>query len=108
MHLSVRGARIGARIVVVVAGMLASAVAGAAPQLDKLRVPAGFRVELVSDAVPNARQMALGRHDGAQAIVYVGSAGAGKVYALQLGAASARATVHMIASGLQLPTGVAY
>ncbi|MBV9891162.1 MAG: PQQ-dependent sugar dehydrogenase, partial [Rhizobacter sp.] len=58
--------------------------------------------------VPNAREMALGRHDGAQAIVYVGSAGPGRVYAVQLGAPGARATVHAVASGLQVPTGVAY
>ena len=109
MHLVVRGARIGSRVVVALAGMLAAATAAvAAPQLDKLRVPAGFRVELVSDAVPNARQMALGRHDAAQAIVYVGSAGAGKVYALQVGAPGTRATVHTVASGLEVPSGVAY
>jgi glucose/arabinose dehydrogenase len=81
-------------------------VASAAPQLDKLRVPAGFRVELLTDAVPDARQMALGRHDASQGVVYVGSL-AGKVYAVQYGQ-GARATVHTVASGLQLPTGVAW
>jgi hypothetical protein len=35
--------------------------ARAAVALDPLRLPPGFRVELVTDAVPNARQMALGR-----------------------------------------------
>ena len=35
--------------------------ARAAVALDKLRLPPGFRIELVTDAVPNARQMALGR-----------------------------------------------
>jgi len=35
--------------------------ANAAPQIDKLRAPPGFRVELLTDAVPNARQMTLGR-----------------------------------------------
>jgi glucose/arabinose dehydrogenase len=91
-----------------VAGLLASAVAVAAPQTEKLRVPAGFRVELLTDAVPNARQMALGRHDATRGIVYVGSASAGKVYAVQYGASGARASVQTIASGLQLPSGVAY
>ena len=108
MHLVVRGARPQSRVVVALAAVLASAAALAAPSIDKLRVPAGFRVELVTDAVPNARQMALGRNDAAQSIVYVGSAGAGKVYAVQLGAPGARATVHTIASGLQVPSGVAY
>src|SRR4051812_41664841 len=80
----------------------------AAPPIEKLRLPAGFRVELVTDAVPNARQMALGRHDATQGIVYVGSAGPGKVYAVQYGAPGAHATVHTVASGLQVPSGVAY
>jgi glucose/arabinose dehydrogenase len=108
MNLVVRGALPQSRVVVALAAVLASAAALAAPSIDKLRVPAGFRVELVTDAVPNARQMALGRNDAAQSIVYVGSAGAGKVYAVQLGAPGARATVHTIASGLQVPSGVAY
>jgi len=50
--------------------------------------------------------MALGRHDARQGIVYVGTAREGKVYAVQYG--GARATVHTVASGLQLPSGVAY
>src|SRR3982751_3397213 len=90
------------------AAALLCAAAHAAPPIEKLRVPDGFRVELVTDAVPNARQMALGRHDATQGIVYVGSAGAGKVYAVQYGAPGARATVHTVASGLQVPSGVAY
>ncbi len=88
-------------------GLLVSAFAAAAPQLDKLRVPPGFQVELLTDAVPNARQMALGRQAGGKGIVYVGSAQAGKVYALEYGA-SGRASVHTVATDLQLPTGVAY
>ncbi|HEY2559333.1 MAG TPA: PQQ-dependent sugar dehydrogenase, partial [Caldimonas sp.] len=82
--------------------------ASAAPPIDKLRLPPGFRVELLTDAVPNARQMALGRHDAAQGIVYVGSASAGKVYAVLYGAPGKPAVVHTVASGLPLPTGVAY
>src|SRR6476659_1106271 len=85
----------------------ASVGAGAAAPIDKLRVPAGFRVELLTDAVPNARQMTLGRSGDGKAIVYVGSAGAGKVYAVEY-AASGRASVRTIAAGLELPTGVAY
>ena len=96
------------RPLVALAGVLATFAVLAAPPIDKLRVPAGFRVELVTDAVANARQMALGRHDGVQSIVYVGSAGAGKVYAVQIGAPGARPTVHTIATGLSVPSGVAY
>jgi len=91
----------------VVAGLCAGATAGAAPQLDKLRLPDGFRVELLTDAVPNARQMTLGRSADGKGIVYVGSASAGKVYAVEY-EANGRANVHTIATGLQLPTGVAY
>jgi glucose/arabinose dehydrogenase len=92
---------------VVAAALGAAAPAVAAPQLDKLRVPAGFRVELLTDAVANARQMTLGRSAADKGIVYVGSASAGKVYAVEY-EASGRANVRTIAAGLQLPTGVAY
>ncbi len=82
-------------------------VASAAPPLDKLRVPAGFRVELLTDAVPNARQMALGRNVRRRASS-TSAALAGKVYAVRVRRSGARATVHIVASGLQLPTGVAW
>jgi glucose/arabinose dehydrogenase len=88
-------------------GLLVAAIASAAPQVDKLRAPSGFQVELLTDAVPNARQMTLGRHDGGKGIVYVGSAQAGKVYAVEYGQ-SGRASVRTVAADLQLPTGVAY
>jgi len=90
-----------------VAASASCATAIAAPQLDKLRVPDGFRVELLTDAVPNARQMTLGRSADGKGIVYVGSASAGKVYAVEYGP-SGRADVRTIAASLQLPTGVAY
>jgi glucose/arabinose dehydrogenase len=95
------------RLVVAAAGLFTFALASAAPQLDKLRVPAGFQVELLTDAVPNARQMALGRQADGTGIVYVGSAQAGKVYAVEYGA-SGPAGVRTVAANLQLPTGVAY
>ena len=47
--------------------------------LDRIRLPAGFSIELLA-RVPNARQMTLG--DGN--ILYVGSFRAGKVYAVPL------------------------
>ena len=100
----VRRWRVRAALVV---GLSACTAAGAAPQLDKLRMPDGFRVELLTDAVPNARQMTLGRSADGKGIVYVGSASAGKVYAVDY-EASGRATVRTVAAGLQLPTGVAY
>jgi glucose/arabinose dehydrogenase len=97
----------GLRQVLFVAGVCAAMAAAAAPPLDKLRLPAGFQVELLTDAVPNARQMALGRSSGDRGIVYVGSAAAGRVYAVEYGASGA-GTVHVVASGLALPSGVAW
>ena len=91
----------------IVAVSFACSAAGAAPQIDQLRAPDGFRVELLTDAVPNARQMTLGRSADGKGIVYVGSASAGKVYAVEY-EASGRTTVRTVAAGLQLPTGVAY
>ncbi len=86
---------------------LAPLTAVAAVQLGKLHAPAGFVIELVSDAVPNARQMALGHDADGKAVLYVGSRGAGKVYAVELDAAKPP-RVHTIASGLTMPSGLAW
>jgi glucose/arabinose dehydrogenase len=74
---------------------------------DQLKVPSGFRVELLTDAVPNARAMTLGRFDNGKGVLYVGSMGEGKVYAVELDGARA-VRVHTIASGLQMPAGLAW
>ena len=97
----------GRRFAAGVAGLLACVAASAVPQLDKLRLPPGFQVELLTDAVPNARQMTLGRNGDGKGIVYVGTASAGKVYAVEYGVRGP-AVVNTIASNLQLPSGVAY
>ena len=76
-------------------------------RLDTLRVPAGFHVELLTDAVPNARQMALGRGADGKSVLYVGSRSEGKVYAVELQGDKA-GTVHTIASGLTMPSGIAW
>ncbi len=94
-------------LAVIVATTAVCSAASAAVQLDKLKLPAGFRIELVTDAVPNARQMALGRNVGGKGVLYVGSMRAGKVYAVELDAAK-RAVVHTIAEGLDMPSGVAW
>ena len=97
------------------AGLLGCALAvtaavtarAAAVSPDRLRVPPGFKIELLTDEVPNARAMVLGRYADGQGVLYVGSMGAGKVYAVELD--QGRATrVRTIASGLELPAGVAY
>lgn len=81
--------------------------ARAALPLDTIKLPPGFRIELVTDRVPNAREMALGPFDGGRGTLFVGSQSAGKVYAVSLD--EGRATnVRTIASGLAMPVGVAY
>ena len=90
----------------VLAVVSAQASAAAAPA-DRLRVPPGFKIELLTDDVPNARAMTLGRYADGKGVLYVGSMGAGKVYAVELD--QGRATrVRTVASGLELPAGVAY
>ena len=86
-------------------GWAAPANAAVAP--DRLRVPAGFKIELLTDDVPSARAMALGRYADGKGVLYVGSMSAGKVYAVELDQGRAK-RVHTIASGLALPAGVAY
>jgi glucose/arabinose dehydrogenase len=83
------------------AGVLPHPAAGATASLA---LPAGFRVAEYASAVPNARAMALGP-DG---IVFVGSLGAGSVYALvdRDGDHIADETI-VIARGLNMPNGVA-
>ena len=69
--------------------------------LRDIRLPPGFSIELAA-RVPNARAMALG-DDGT---LFVGSSAAGKVYAVTLGGATPQ--VATIASGLEMPVGVAF
>lgn len=81
------------------------ALAALAP--ERLQVPAGFKADLLTDAVPNARAMALGRFDGGNGTVYVGSMGEGKVYAVSISGGAVQKVV-TIASGLDMPAGVAW
>lgn len=77
----------------------------AAPQLDKLTLPKGFHIALYADHVPDAREIAL----GTKGTVFVGSTDAGKVYALTDNDGDGVADkVRVVASGLQLPMGVAF
>ena len=74
-------------------------------QLDKLTLPPGFHVTVYSDQVPDAREIAL----GANGTVFVGSSGAGKVYALTDSNHDGIADrVRVVASGLNTPIGVAF
>ena len=70
--------------------------------LDRIRLPSRFRIELVARA-PNAREMAWGKNG----TLFVGSSSAGAVYAITM-TRGAPAKVRTIASGLNMPVGVAY
>ena len=75
--------------------------------LERIKLPPGFSIELWT-RVDNPRQMTLGRHDGRGGTLFVGSMRAGKVHAVSFGADFKAQQVSEIASGLQLPVGVAY
>jgi glucose/arabinose dehydrogenase len=81
---------------------VASATACAAPPVRELVAPPGFRVELLTDAVPAAREMAW----SPRGILYVGTR-EGRVHAFVMrdGRIVAR---HVVATGLDMPVGVAY
>ena len=93
--------------------LFALAIAAATPALQAalpladVRLPPGFTIELVTDRVPDAREMALGAFAGGRGTLFVGSRVAGKVYAVTLDGGRASA-VRTIASGLAMPVGVAY
>jgi glucose/arabinose dehydrogenase len=92
--------------------MLACAAPEAAQQqqegrlpLDRIRLPAGFSIGIFSDQVPGARSLAL----SPKGILYVGTRGPGKVYAVVDRNKDGRADeVRTIASGLRSPNGVAW
>jgi glucose/arabinose dehydrogenase len=70
--------------------------------LEKIKLPPGFAIELLA-RVPNAREMAL----GARGTLFVGSADAGKVYAV-VARPAGPVSVTTIANGLSRPVGVAF
>lgn len=71
----------------------------------KLKLPEGFKIGLYANKVPNARAMAL----GSKGTLFVGSRGKGKVHALVDRDGDMKAdTMYLIASGLRMPTGLAF
>ena len=95
----------GRGVVGAISVVLLASVVVAQPRplpLDTIKLPPGFAIELVA-RVENARQMAL----GSKGTLFVGSMRAGKVYAVRL-VPGAPAEVLTLASGLQLPVGVAF
>jgi glucose/arabinose dehydrogenase len=78
--------------------------AGSLP-LDTITLPPGFAITVYADNVPNARGMTLGQNG----ILFVGSKENGNVYAVIDKNGDQRADeVMTIASGLNMPVGVAY
>ena len=93
-----------------IAGALLSVIAMAvqaqtALPLETIRLPPGFAIEVVA-RVPNARAMTW----GAAGTLFVGSARAGRVYALTLPSSGTKgeASMSVVASGLREPAGVAF
>ena len=77
-------------------------VVAAGKPADFLRVPAGFRAEILVDNVPNARSMALSE----RGTLFVGTISGGTVYAVR-NALGRNPTVTKFAEGLTMPNGVA-
>lgn len=89
----------------VVAFSAISATAQANLPLDSLTLPDGFSISIYASDVENARQMALAE-DGT---LFVGSRSAGKVHAvLDTDKDGSADKVLEIASGLNMPSGIAY
>src|SRR6267142_978997 len=82
-------------------GYLAGFLPSAAAELGDITLPPGFRIDVYAADVPNARQMAA----GPAGVVFVGSRSEGKVYAVVDGDPR---KVHVLASGLNMPSGVAF
>jgi len=77
---------------------------GALP-LERIKLPPGFKIEVYASGVKDARSLAL----GSQGVVFVGTRRVGRVYALVDSKKANRADqVLAIASGLQMPNGVAF
>jgi len=73
--------------------------------VSEIHLPPGFAIDVYTDQVPNAREMAL----SPRGILYVGSNGAGKVYAVVDRDRDGHADqVYTVASGLRMPSGIAY
>ncbi|VVE80553.1 PQQ-dependent sugar dehydrogenase [Pandoraea sputorum] len=100
--------RIAARVVILIGAALTYApqlaMARDALPIERLSLPQGFYVEVLSDQVPGARGMAL----GPKGTLFVGSRAHGNVYAITLDPSRAYAAkVRTVASGLNMPIGVA-
>jgi glucose/arabinose dehydrogenase len=95
------------RLIALLMTAVCSHHAVASPATDNVianvRVPAGFKLEVYADNVPDARSMAL----GSRGTVFVGTRRA-RVYAISPQAGADKPRVRTIANGLNMPNGVAF
>src|SRR5438309_4768635 len=85
--------------------LVANQIYADALHLEQIQLPPGFTISVYTDKVPNARGMTLGKNG----TVFVGSMNKGNVYALVDTDGHQRADkVFTIASGYQMPVGVAF
>jgi glucose/arabinose dehydrogenase len=80
----------------------ACAVAQSRLPLDRVKLPPGFRISVFAEKVDDARSMALGD----AGTLFVGTRGAGNVYAIRNSGTKASEVIR-IASRLNMPNGVA-
>jgi glucose/arabinose dehydrogenase len=88
------------------AALAASGPCAAKPaEVPGIRLPPGFKIEIFADNVPGARSMAL----SPSGVLYVGTRGKGRVYAVldRDGDKKADRTL-IVAKGLDMPNGVAF
>ncbi len=83
----------------VLVGLLSSYASQAALPLEKVKLPKGFSISVFAKGVKNARSLVL----GANGTLFVGTRTEGKVYAI-----TPAGKVFTIASGLNMPNGVAF
>ncbi len=90
---------------IALAGCATPAPSAAEPALETIELPEGFSIEVYAAEVPNARSMAR----SPSGVLYVGTRGAGNVYAVLDRDGDMKAErVVTIASGLRMPNGVAF
>ena len=90
------------RFAAFLAAVLVTLPALARVELERIKLPPGFQIEVFSDHVKNARSMALGE----KGTLFVSTMSAGSVYAVKHDGRKATEVI-TIARGLNMPNGVA-
>ena len=85
------------------AGLAAACAQAQRLPVDKIRLPPGFHMTVFASNIPNARGMAWGD----KGTLFVGSRGAGNVYALKHRDGKATQLI-TLATGLNMPSGLAF